>query len=103
MVAQHATVQHEDGGDELAVGTDCLFIDPCSAGERGRVRRVLAARGQEYRQEAGSDTFMSIIWGRSTTGVCAQSTQGTRHQLPYAMLMNVFAGYKRRRGDGQVI
>ena len=30
-----------------------LCIAPRSAGERGRLRRVFAARGQEYRQEAG--------------------------------------------------
>ena len=102
MVAQHATVQHEDVVDEPAVDTECLCIAPRSAGERGRLfRRVFAAGGQEYRQEAGPN--MSIIWGRSTTGVCDESTQGTRHHLTYAMLMNLFAGVKKRRDDGQVI
>ena len=74
-----------------------LCIAPRSAGERGHLRRVFAARGQEYCQEAGANKNMSIIWGRSTTRVCAESTQGTRHHLPYAMLMNIFAGVKNRR------
>ena len=101
MVAQQIIVQLEDVSDELVVGSECLCIAPRSAGERGPVRRVFAARGQEYRQEAGPN--MSIIWGRSTTGVCDESTQGTRHHLTYAMLMNLFAGVKRWRDDGQVI
>lgn len=97
MVAQQIINQLEDVSDELVVGSECLCIAPRSAGERGPVRRVFAARGQEYRQEAGPN--MSIIWGRSTTGVCDESTQGTRHHLTYAMLMNL----KRWRDDGQVI
>ena len=101
MVAQHATVQYEDVDDEPAVDTECLCIAPRSAGERGPLRRVFAARGQEYRQEAGPN--MSIIWGRSTTGVCDESTQGTRHHLTYAILIDLFAGVKRWRVHGQVI
>ena len=37
MVSQYATVQDEDVGDEPVVVTECLYIAPCSADERGPV------------------------------------------------------------------
>ena len=103
MIAQHVSVQLEDVDDEPVVGTECL---PSASLRALRLKGVVFAeasrRGsQEYRQEAGLN--MSISWGRSTTGLCDESAQGTRQHLTYAMLMNPFAGIKRWLGESQAI
>ena len=99
MVAQHASVQVIDVGDELVL---IVYASLRTVRVKGVfIHQVFAARSQEYRQEAGPNT--SIVWGRSTRGVCDESRQGIRHHFAHAMLMNLFAGVERWLDYGQAI
>ena len=103
MVAQHLSVQVEDVGDEPVVGTKCL---PSASLRTLRLKGVVFVESspresQECCQEAGLN--MSISWGRSTTGLCNESTRSTRDDIPYDMLMNSCSGIKRLLGESQAI